>query len=190
MVRARPRIISVSRDAQRSRVAVALRCASRLTVEVIIGRALKEMVRVNHMRNCLLCHAPSGGPNDGLVRGSVPTPGHPLPPAYYQATTGDFVRADITFLRQDFSVILPVKAASPWPDEQRFDFITRVRPAKDKELKELSATPAKSGNYQQREAVLYALRKLTGQDGGDSTEKWRGLMSAVEDKKSSPTKDK
>ena len=38
---ARPRIISVSRDAQRNSVAVALRCALRLTVEVIIGRALK-----------------------------------------------------------------------------------------------------------------------------------------------------
>ena len=76
---------------------------------------VRELVRLNHLRNCLLCHAPSANQNDGLVRGLVPTPGQPLPRLYYVSRTGNFVRADITFLRQDFSVVLTVPEAQPWP---------------------------------------------------------------------------
>ena len=39
---------------------------------------VQELVRVNHLANCLLCHAPSFQRGD-LVRGAVPTPGLPLP---------------------------------------------------------------------------------------------------------------
>lgn len=138
---------------------------------------VRELVRLNHMRSCLLCHAPSANTNDGLVRGLVPTPGQPLPPLYYAARSGNFVRADITFLRQDFSANLPLKAAAPWPEEQRFDFVTRLRPARPEEMAE---TTAKPGNYPQREAVLYALRGLTGKDGGDSSDKWRQLLGIAE----------
>src|SRR5262249_28324647 len=35
---------------------------------------VRELVRVNHLRNCFLCHAPSFDERD-LVRGLVPTPG-------------------------------------------------------------------------------------------------------------------
>lgn len=87
-------------------------------------QSVRELVRLNHMRNCLLCHAPSGNDQDGLVRGLVPTPGQPLPRLYYSGQAGNFVRADTTFLRQDFSVNMPVEAAAPWPNEQRFDFVT------------------------------------------------------------------
>jgi hypothetical protein len=50
---------------------------------------VRELVRVNHLQNCVLCHAPSRDRND-LVRGAVPTPGQPLPPPaaaneYYQS---------------------------------------------------------------------------------------------------------
>src|SRR5262249_1450943 len=133
-----------------------------------------------HLRNCLLCHPPSANAND-LVRGVVPTPGKPMLTGCYGAATasGDFVRADITFLRQDFSVSLPVKDAAPWPDDQRFDFVTPVRPAKPEEMPEIAAKPS---NYAQREAVLYALRGLSGKDGGDSTDKWRELLSLATDK--------
>jgi hypothetical protein len=142
--------------------------------------SVRELVRLNHMRNCLLCHAPSAGPKDGLVRGAVPTPGKPLPPAYYQSITGDFVRADITFLRQDFSVNMPVKSATPWPDEQRFDFVTRVRIFKPDELPKVAEKP---GNYPQREAVLYALRGLTEKDAGDSSGQWREMLGIASTKK-------
>jgi hypothetical protein len=146
---------------------------------------VRELVRLNHMRNCLLCHAPSADSKDGLVRGLVPTPGQPVPVLYYEGQSGNYARADTTFLRQDFSVNLPVEAAAPWPNEQRFDFVTRVRPATRDEL---TKTTAKPGNYPQRDAVLYALRGLTGKDGGDSSDKWREMLDIAQDK-SSKAKD-
>jgi hypothetical protein len=135
---------------------------------------VKEVVRLNHMRNCLLCHAPSAGPADGMVRAPVPTPGQPLPPAYYQEQSArDWVRADITFLRQDFSVNLPVDNAAPWPAEQRFDFITRTRkPQPDEKL-------AIAAPYPQRDAVLYSLRGITGKDAGTTSAGWSKMLDIV-----------
>jgi hypothetical protein len=153
------------------------------SVPVLEGKtkkpAVRELVRLNHMRNCFLCHAPSANDKDGLVRGLAPTPGQPLPRLYYAGQTGNFVRADITFLRQDFSVNLPVKAAAPWPDEQRFDFVTRVRTLEPNEMPEIAA---QTSNYPQREAVQYALRGITGKDGGDSSATWRDLLGITKDK--------
>lgn len=148
---------------------------------------VRELVRLNHMRNCLLCHAPSANDKDGLVRGLVPTPGQPLPRLYYSGQSGDFVRADTTFLRQDFSANLPVAAAAPWPKEQRFDFIARLRPAKPDEMAEIAAKPA---NYPQRDAVLYALRGLTAKDGGVSSAQWRELLGLAKKKEKSANLDK
>jgi hypothetical protein len=136
---------------------------------------VRELVRLNHLRNCLLCHAPSASKEDGLVRALVPTPGEALPVVYYEGQGGSFVKADMTFLRQDFSVLLPVEEAGPWPHEQRYDFVTRLRtlpPGKG------TALPA-SGKYPQRDAVLYALRGLTGKDGGDSSARWRELLGPI-----------
>jgi hypothetical protein len=142
---------------------------------------VREVVRLNHMRNCLLCHDTSANAQDGLVRGLVPTPGKPLPRLYYASRTGDFVRADTTFLRQDFSVSLPVKGDPPWPDEQRFDFVTRVRTLTPDEIAKI---PVKPGlDYPQRQAVLYALRGLTGKDAGIESDKWRDLLGIAKDKK-------
>jgi hypothetical protein len=62
---------------------------------------------------CLLCHAPSVNKEGGLVRGLVSTPGEAPPVQYYESQGGDFVRADIPFLRQDFSVNLPESDAGP-----------------------------------------------------------------------------
>jgi hypothetical protein len=205
---------------------------------------VKEMVRLNHFRNCLLCHAPSGGPQDGMVRGAIPVLGKALPVAYDAgaALPADtrFVRADITFLRQDFSIVLPTPDDSPWPAEQRFDFLTRLKevpapervptkPAPRGPLKGVVAKPAPGGpvegvaakpappgplegvvakpapagplegvvakpgrpeepegtatqpqpSYPQREAVLYALRKITGVDGGQESARWRELVGTT-----------
>jgi hypothetical protein len=134
---------------------------------------VREVVRLNHMRNCLLCHCPSANVQDGLVRGLVPTPGGPLPQLYYESQTGDFVRADITYLRQDFSLKLPERETGPWPREQRFDFVTRRRPAKSYEIDELRGA---TGHYPQRDAVLYALRGLTGKNPGDTGDGWRKAL--------------
>src|SRR5579883_1157620 len=134
---------------------------------------VREVVRLNHLRNCLLCHAPSADQNDGLVRGPVPTPGQPLPPRYYEGAGGDFVRADITFLRQDFSINLPEENAAPWPNEQRYDFVVRTRFATPEELTAFATQPS---NYPQRDAVLYALRGITAKNAGSSAAHWRAIL--------------
>ncbi|MHB1424971.1 MAG: HEAT repeat domain-containing protein [Gemmataceae bacterium] len=147
-----------------------------------------ELVRLNHMRNCVLCHAPSADAKDGLVRGVVPIPGQPLPPLYYASGSGNFVRADTTFLRQDFSVIMPVEGAKPWPAEQRFDFVVRIRVVKPDEMPEIAAKP--ENNYPQREAVLYALRGITGKDAGESAEKWREMLGIIKENTQEPNQSR
>jgi hypothetical protein len=115
----------------------------------------------------------------------VPTPGQPLPSQYYESQSGDFVRADITFLRQDFSINLPEKDAAPWPNEQRYDFVTRLRTVSPDEVARL---PASSADFPQRDAVLYALRGLTGKDLGNSSALWRELLGTSAEKPKGETK--
>jgi hypothetical protein len=121
------------------------------------GPTARELVRINHLRNCLLCHAGSRQPNDP-VRGRVPQPSEPLPPtfspAYYDGD-GLFVRADITYLRQDFSVRQPVESPGHWPGVQRYDYLVRTRPARRADL-----DPVRGARH--REAILFALRELDG----------------------------
>ena len=127
---------------------------------------VRTLVRVNHLRNCLLCHAPSTDPTDDLVRGRIPTPGQPLPPPvqyYGDGAPGRFVRAEVTYLRQDFSVNQPVADAAPWPGHQRFDYLIAERPATAREIKE-ARDHAGPRTYPQREAALFALRGLAGRD--------------------------
>jgi hypothetical protein len=122
--------------------------------------AVREVVRVNHLRNCLLCHAPATSATDP-VRGLVPAPGQPLPPPfttpYYEGQSGTFVRADVTYLRQDFSVPQPVAEAGNWPAHQRYDYLVRTRYPTDDELRR-----EERATYPQREAVRWALRELGG----------------------------
>ena len=119
---------------------------------------MREVVRVNHLRNCLLCHAPATTATDP-VRGLVPSPGQPLPPPfsvpYYEGQIGLFVRADVTYLRQDFSVPQPVAKPGNWPVHQRYDYLVRTRYPTDEELRR----PAPK-TYPQREAVRWALREM------------------------------
>jgi hypothetical protein len=122
---------------------------------------VREVVRVNHLRNCLLCHAPSLGRNDP-VRGLVPSPDRPLPPLlsatrYYEGGSGTFVRADVTYLRQDFSVPQPVARPGKWPVHQRYDYLVRTRYATDEDLRR-----EERPTYPQRQAVRWALRELGG----------------------------
>jgi hypothetical protein len=139
-----------------------------------------ELVRINHLRNCLLCHAASLDRQDP-VRGLVPTPGQPLRQVYYDSPDGDFVRADITYLRQDFSLKQPVEDAQPWPPLQRFDYMVRHRPLTAAEVKQRglhdgSGQQGAIANYPQRDAVLYALKTLAGQEFGSLVERWRRLF--------------
>jgi hypothetical protein len=98
-------------------------------------KVVPELVRLNHLRNCALCHLPSAQKEDP-ARGFMPVAGEPLPRLYYaqQELSGDFVRADVTLLHQHFSVNLPVPAEGKWPTTQRFDFVTRLRTARPSEI--------------------------------------------------------
>jgi hypothetical protein len=139
-----------------------------------------ELVRVNHLGNCVLCHAPSTAKDDP-ARGVVPERGKELPEVYYESKSGSFVRADVTYLRQDFSVLQYVSEPGKWPRVQRFDYLIRQRELSDDEVKRVVAAkgdePGGPPSYPQREAVLWALRQLTGQDLGDSSEDWREYLA-------------
>jgi hypothetical protein len=125
---------------------------------------VREVVRVNHLRNCLLCHPPAD--RSCVVQGPIPTPGKALPVVYYaqRSITGNSVRADIVYFRQDFSVMHEVENPDKWPTVQRFDYLVRKRELTAVEIAKLpGAAQGKAGaktTYPQREAVQYALHKL------------------------------
>jgi hypothetical protein len=140
---------------------------------------VRELVRVNHLSNCVLCHAPSTNRAD-LIRGAVPVLGKPLPapattPQYYERGE-NFVRADITYLRQDFSVIQTVAQPGQWPANQRYDYMVRLRRPSAKELKFFEKVRAERPLTPQRKALLFALRELTGKDLGTTAEDWKRLL--------------
>jgi hypothetical protein len=109
---------------------------------------VREVVRINHLRNCALCHAMSFDESH-LVRAAAPDRHKPLPPAffpvYYKPQPDPrqlFVRADVTYLRQDFSEPLTVSDPGPWPHYQRFDFCVRSRWLSREEWEVLRKKPA------------------------------------------------
>ncbi len=141
----------------------------------------RELVGINHMRNCLLCHAPSISESDS-VRGLIPHESRPLPPHYYGAAFGTTdvpfaVRADITYLEQDFSVVLPVDDPGPWPREQRIDFVVQEKRLSPAEAKQAARRIIQSPN-RNRNAVIFALRQLTGETPADnSSNSWRSILA-------------
>jgi sugar lactone lactonase YvrE len=145
------------------------------------GHLVREVVRVNHLRNCLMCHQASLDVND-KVRGRVPATDQPLPPPfsrqYYADHSGTFVRADITYLQQDFSVPMEVKNPGPWPAVQRYDFLVRERPATVGEVRAVKpGEPRPAGEYQK--SLFFALRELTGKDPGPTAEDWKRASLGV-----------
>jgi hypothetical protein len=128
---------------------------------------VREVVRVNHLRNCLLCHAVSLDIKDS-VRAPVPTSGRALPRVYYASRGGsslDSIRADIVYFRQDFSVMHKVAKHGEWPARQRFDYLVRKRELTPKEIDKLIAAGGKEkldarASSPQREAMLYTLYQL------------------------------
>lgn len=145
---------------------------------------VRELVRVNHHRSCLLCHAPgnTGKVSADAVTAGVPVPGQPLTPPSggYNTTHPDIlVRVDVTYLRQDFSALLAVADANPWPEMQRFDFLVRTRVLSDEEAtsyreKLKPREPGEFSPYQR--AALAALRELTGRDTEPTPQAWRRLL--------------
>jgi HEAT repeat protein len=145
----------------------------------------RQMVRVNHSASCLMCHPPALSSRDPVL-GVVP--------GLQRVRTGGggwggqrpgvdpfWVRADVTFFRQDFSetiaVALPGYAVQP---PLRFDFLIRTRVVPSKDVKRLQDKYALPVSYEQREAVLFALRQLTGQNPGTEYEDWLELYPTAE----------
>jgi len=148
---------------------------------------VREVVRINHHRNCLLCHAPAQTGNPDEVPGVIPSPGEAFPQTtreYYgtAVTRGEpVVRADTTYLRQDFSVMMPVENAAPWPEMQRFDFVVRSRPVEGKELADLQQrVKNRRPDYlsENHQAALRVLRELSGQDVGPTQVAWQRVIGA------------
>jgi hypothetical protein len=127
----------------------------------------RELVRVNHLRNCLLCHPPSMDKNDEL-RGPIPVPGEPMRQSSYDELRGSrqgrAVRADVVFFRQDFSVMHRVNSKNG-PEQQRFDYLVRTRQLEPDEVKALPKQARTSKTYPQREAVRWALATLAPDEG-------------------------
>jgi hypothetical protein len=151
---------------------------------------VREVVKINHHRNCLLCHPPAqtGQPNE--VPGVMPIPGSAFPTSPSEAygnarSTGDpMVRADTTYLRQDFSVMMPVENAAPWPEMQRFDFLVRTRVVAGKELATLQNLAAVRPTTQlsdNHRAALLVLQRLTGQDAAPNHAAWQRVLGARDD---------
>jgi len=121
-----------------------------------------ELVRMNHFRNCMLCHPVSTSRRDN-VRGAIPTPGEPLPPEYYESREGNFVRADSTYLQQDFSVFHRMRQDDPWGEYQRYDYFVRTRsltPEERAKVEQGETVSPPSRNYPQRDAVRRAILEL------------------------------
>ncbi len=116
----------------------------------------------------------------------IPIPGEPLPTpsqGYSNSIPDILVRIDVTYVRQDFSVRLRVADAHPWPEMQRFDFLVRSRVLTEPEAKayreELKKreTDGKSPHHQ---AVLVALRELTGREAEPTAQAWRRVLDLPE----------
>ncbi len=200
---------------------------------------VQEVVRVNHHRNCILCHAPAdtdGGNGVAMVQtpivvparateftavekekeivsaigvketvktvdvvpvtfttqssvtpslvAQVHLPNEPLP----SLSTGGYgntgspdtmVRIDVTYLRQDFSLLMPVHDAAPWPDQQRFDFLVRSRVLSVEEAdayRQLAPKTAAGYTTPYQRAVLFALRELTQRDTAPTPQAWREML--------------
>jgi hypothetical protein len=148
-------------------------------------KVVHEMVKINHHRNCMMCHT-AGSPETGTgdaITAEVPVQGQPLPlpsEGYRQSSPDMMIRIDVTYLRQDFSAMLPVPDAHPWPESQRFDFLVRERKLTDEEAISYrdQLTPKEAGVFSPyHRAALAALREISGKDTAPTAEAWRKLLN-------------
>jgi hypothetical protein len=108
-------------------------------------------------------------------------PGEPIrPDQYYQPRTKNLVRVDMTYLRQDFSMMLPVENADPWPRMQRYDFLVRTRTVTAQEAEvhreALREAAAFGPPEPYQHIVVGALRQLTERDAGTTSAAWRKML--------------
>jgi hypothetical protein len=91
------------------------------------------------------------------------------------------VRVDMTYLRQDFSVMQKVVNSKPWPEMQRFDFLVRTIPLTAAQAQTFrDQLQPKAGTltpYQT--ALLTALRGLTGLDAAPTPAAWKQALNSA-----------
>ena len=148
---------------------------------------VREVVRINHQNNCLICHPPALTKQDPVL-GIVPgvtfhgslggSGGYGKPSPQFPFTTQLYVRADFVFFRQDFSVQLPLRvlAGTDLSTDLRYDFLVRVRWTSPEAVKKMQNLPKPGTFSEQRQALLWALRELTGKDGGTTYAQWRAAL--------------
>ena len=141
--------------------------------------AHREMVAINHLRNCMLCHLDSHDEND-KGRGLIPYWDRELARHYYDSTRPELarVRADVTYLRQDFSVLRKVEDHGPWPENQRFDYVARTKTVGSAEAEKIRLKLSSKPN-EYRIAIVLALRGLTEKSPPDDS--WEAWSSAVKE---------
>lgn len=143
----------------------------------------REVVRVNHLRNCLMCH-PASFKQTELVRGGVPDENSILPPAstpaYYNSNSLQ-VTAATTYLKQDFSLMQNVRNSGKWPAQQRFDFFVSTKQVEPDALR--AYRPNAKSPY--KEAIRFAIREIAG-PGKDWDSEWLAGQRA----QASPGKDR
>jgi hypothetical protein len=146
---------------------------------------VREVVSLQHMANCLMCHPPSvtaNSPVPGIVpeltlRG-VRVSGYGSNTTSRPTEAPIWIRADITFMQQDFGV---TQTVAPLPGttlstDVRFDYVVRTRTVSPKAASELTNVPKKGEPSSQRQALLFALRELTGSDRGQTFAAWKPLL--------------
>lgn len=135
-------------------------------------QVVRELVRVNHHRNCLLCHAPiaptaTAEPGKDFFAG-IPLPDRSLGSlAVYYGGGGPQVAFNFTYLRQDFSLMQKVEERGAWSELQRFDFFVRMRVVTPREAEHYAEVARRDGEGEAnpyRRAVVRALGRLTRPD--------------------------
>jgi hypothetical protein len=137
------------------------------------------VVRVNHKINCLMCHPPSFRTSDP-ARAPVPPLRESVQPGFgYGASPRKkavvvketFIRADITYLKQDYSVTLAINASGVLKGEQRYDLFVRERFATPADIA-AALVRKNAGPTGRQKAAAFALRELTGQEPGVGRANW------------------
>jgi len=132
---------------------------------------VREVVRVNHHRNCALCHAPAVQKDVplGVLTAPVTLPQETMRGYGFGGQSPEtFVRVDITYLRQDFSLV---------QGDARFDYFVRTRKLTPSEATDHAKLVAKIGTRPNHMAAQRALAALVGQTPDDPTAAgWRRLL--------------
>lgn len=149
----------------------------------IRNNQVREVVKINHHRNCALCHPASSA--DSVFVAAVPSMLEQLPKpgalaaggyGFHDTRSIDFA---VTYLRPDFSLVLPVPKAQRevWPEMQRFDFLVRTRQLSRAEAAAYEKARPHLPRPAIQRAALRILRELTGFNPLPTGEAWRKILN-------------